>query len=55
MVIDNSRQLLYTLTESGTIEAWNTTNNCNTMCRIARVSQNELAICASRIIKYENI
>lgn len=51
IVIDNNRQLLYTLTEKGSIEAWNMGSDCNSMRRFARISQNEITQRASSILK----
>lgn len=47
--IDNSRSLLYTLTDHGTIEAW--TLEDNSVRRIARLNQNEMFHQASSILK----
>lgn len=51
LAIDSSRQLLYVLTEKGSIEAWDMGQDCNTMRRIAKVTQNEIAQSAGNIIK----
>ncbi|XP_011199843.2 nuclear pore complex protein Nup154 [Bactrocera dorsalis] len=51
IVIDDNRQLLYTLTEKGSIEAWNMGADCGSMRRFARVSQNEITQRASSILK----
>ncbi|XP_055921871.1 nuclear pore complex protein Nup154 [Eupeodes corollae] len=51
IAIDNSRQLLYVLTEKGAIEAWDMGEDCNSMRRVARLSQNEIAYASSNIIK----
>ncbi|XP_055386049.1 nuclear pore complex protein Nup154 [Condylostylus longicornis] len=55
IVIDNSRKLLYTLTEKGAVEAWNMGESCNEMQRIARLTQNEIAHCACNVIKTVDI
>lgn len=39
------------LTEKGSIEAWDMGQDCNTMRRIAKVTQNEIAQSAGNIIK----
>lgn len=49
--IDNSRQLLYVLTEKGSIEAWDMGLDSNSMRRISKISQNEIASAAGNIIK----
>ncbi|XP_023298970.2 nuclear pore complex protein Nup154 [Lucilia cuprina] len=51
LAIDSSRQLLYVLTEKGSIEAWEMGQDCSTMRRIAKVTQNEISQCAGNIIK----
>ncbi|KAL9930126.1 nuclear pore complex protein Nup154 isoform 1-T2 [Glossina fuscipes fuscipes] len=51
LAIDNSRQLLYVLTEKGSIEAWDMGRDCNTMRRIAKLTQNEIVQSASNIVK----
>uniref|UniRef100_A0A1B0AQ02 Nucleoporin Nup133/Nup155-like N-terminal domain-containing protein n=1 Tax=Glossina palpalis gambiensis TaxID=67801 RepID=A0A1B0AQ02_9MUSC len=52
VAIDNSRQSLYVLTEKGSIEAWDMDRDCNTMRRIAKLTQNEIVQSASNIVKY---
>lgn len=52
LAIDNSRQLLYVLTEKGSIEAWDMGRDCNTMRRIAKITQNDIVQSASNIVKY---
>ncbi|CRK98832.1 CLUMA_CG012077, isoform A [Clunio marinus] len=47
--IDNERNLLYTLSENGAIEAWDLSDN--SARRITRLSQNDLANAAANIIK----
>ncbi|TMW43760.1 hypothetical protein DOY81_011160 [Sarcophaga bullata] len=49
--IDSSRQLLYILTEKGSIEAWEIGQECNMMRRIAKITQNEISQSAGHIIK----
>ncbi|KAM7353005.1 nuclear pore complex protein Nup154 [Cochliomyia hominivorax] len=51
LLIDNSRNLLYVLTEKGSIEAWGMGQDCNTMRRIAKVTQNEISQSAGNIVK----
>lgn len=51
IVVDDSRQLLYVLTEKGAIEAWDIGPDSNQMRRLARVSQNDIAHTASNILK----
>lgn len=51
MASDNSRNLLYILTEKGSIEVWDMGQDCNNMRRLTKVSQNEVAQSASNIIK----
>ncbi|XP_036320971.1 nuclear pore complex protein Nup154 [Rhagoletis pomonella] len=51
IVIDDHRQLLYTLTEKGSIDAWNIGTDCSSTRRFARVSQNEVMQRASSILK----
>uniref|UniRef100_A0A1A9WLY6 Uncharacterized protein n=1 Tax=Glossina brevipalpis TaxID=37001 RepID=A0A1A9WLY6_9MUSC len=51
LAIDNSRQLLYVLTEKGSIEAWDMGRDCNTMRRIAKITQNDIVQSASNIVK----
>lgn len=47
--IDNQRNLLYTLSEKGAIEAWDLSDN--SARRITRMSQNDIANAASNAIK----
>jgi nuclear pore complex protein Nup155 len=47
--IDNKRNLLYTLSEKGAIEAWDL--NDNSARRITRMSQSEIANAATNVIK----
>lgn len=49
--VDNSRHLLYVLTEKGAIEAWNIGKDAQTTRRIARVSQNDIVHQASNVLK----
>ncbi|XP_067621641.1 nuclear pore complex protein Nup154 [Eurosta solidaginis] len=51
IVIDDNRQLLYTLTEKGAVEAWNIGTDCSSTRRFARVSQAEIVQRASGILK----
>lgn len=51
IVVDDSRQLLYVLTENGAIEAWDIGSDSNQMRRLSRVSQNDIAHTASNILK----
>lgn len=50
IVVDNTRHLLYTLTEKGAIEAWAIGTDADSTRRIARISQNDMALQASRIL-----
>lgn len=49
IVMDNSRNLLFTLSEKGAIEAWDLSENGTR--RIARLSQNDIASYAANILK----
>ncbi|XP_055641373.1 nuclear pore complex protein Nup154 isoform X2 [Toxorhynchites rutilus septentrionalis] len=49
ITIDNSRKLLYVLTEKGAIEAWDIGTDSNTVKRLARISQNDIASSAANI------
>lgn len=49
ITVDNSRNLLYTLSEKGAIEAWDLSDNLTR--RIARLSQNDIANAAVNVIK----
>lgn len=51
IVVDNSRHLLYTLTEKGAIEAWDIGTDASVTRRIARMSQNDIVHQASNILK----
>lgn len=51
IVVDNSRRLLYTLSEKGAIEAWDIGEDANVTRRIARVTQNDIVHQASNILK----
>lgn len=50
LVVDDSRGLLYALTEKGTVEAWELTENDN-IRRIARLTTNDITYMASNILK----
>lgn len=50
IVVDNTRNLLYALTEKGAIEAWAIGKDADSTRRIARISQNDMAVQASRIL-----
>lgn len=50
--VDNSRQLLYVLTEKGAIEAWDIGKDAQTTRRIARISQNDIVHHASNVLKW---
>ena len=50
IVVDDSRNLLYTLTSNGAIEAFDTDEQ--TTRRIAKLSQHDIALHASNILKY---
>lgn len=52
IVVDNSRHLLYLLTEKGAIEAWNIGCDAQSSRRVARISQNDIVHQASSILKY---
>lgn len=52
IVVDNSRRLLYTLTEKGSIEAWQLGTDSSSTKRIARISQNDIVQHASNVLKY---
>ncbi|XP_055597782.1 nuclear pore complex protein Nup154 [Uranotaenia lowii] len=51
LTIDNSRKLLYALTEKGAIEAWDIGGDSNSVKRIARVTQNEIASSAGNVLR----
>ncbi|XP_065080595.1 nuclear pore complex protein Nup154 [Ochlerotatus camptorhynchus] len=51
ITIDNSRRLLYALTEKGAIEAWDIGTDANSVRRIARISQNDIASSAGNILR----
>lgn len=51
IVIDNSRKILYTLTEKGSIEAWDLGIDYTTIRRIAKLTQNDICQLASNILK----
>ena len=49
--IDDSRNLLYILTEKGAIECWDIGSDVNQMRRIARMSQNDITLHASNVLR----
>lgn len=49
--IDDSRNILYTLTEKGTIEAYDMGENGNAMSRVTRISQSSLVNKAVNAVK----
>ncbi|KAH8377789.1 hypothetical protein KR093_007134, partial [Drosophila rubida] len=51
IVIDNSRKLLYVLTEKGSIEAWHIGANSGNVRRLGRITQNDIASQAISLIK----
>ncbi|XP_055543878.1 nuclear pore complex protein Nup154 [Wyeomyia smithii] len=51
ITVDNNRRLLYTLTEKGAIEAWDIGVDTNTVRRIARISQSDIASAAANILR----
>ncbi|XP_073824814.1 nuclear pore complex protein Nup154 [Musca autumnalis] len=51
LATDKSRNLLYVLTEKGCIEVWDMGQDFNSMRRLTKVTQNEIAQSASNIIK----
>lgn len=51
IVVDDTRHLLYTLTEKGAIEAWDIGKEASDAKRVARLSQNEIVQRASSILK----
>lgn len=51
LTVDNSRRLLYALTEKGAIEAWDIGTDANSVKRIARVSQNDIVFSAGNILR----
>ncbi|XP_075151882.1 nuclear pore complex protein Nup154 isoform X2 [Haematobia irritans] len=51
MATDKSRNLLYVLTEKSCIEVWDMGQDINSMCRITKVTQNEISQSAGNIIK----
>lgn len=52
IIVDDTRHLLYTLTEKGAIEAWDIGVDATVTRRIARISQNDIVHQASNILKY---
>lgn len=53
MAVDNSRKLLYILTEKGAIEAWDLGSDHSCTRRIARISSNDIVMQASNVLKYD--
>lgn len=51
IIVDNSRKLLYTLTEKSSIEAWHIGKNLTNVRRLGRITQNEIASQAVSLIK----
>ncbi|KAH8397600.1 hypothetical protein KR215_001922, partial [Drosophila sulfurigaster] len=51
IVIDNTRKLLYILTEKGSVEAWHIGESCATVRRLGRITQNDIASQAISLIK----
>lgn len=51
MTVDNSRNLLYTLTEKGSIEVWDLGSDSNTTRRVTRLSQIDIAFQAGNVLK----
>ncbi|XP_058986335.1 nuclear pore complex protein Nup154 isoform X2 [Musca domestica] len=51
LATDKSRNMIYVLTEKGCIEVWDIGQDFNSMRRLTRVTQNEIAQNASNIIK----
>lgn len=51
IAVDDSRHLLYILTEKGSIEAWHIGNNASAVRRIAHISQNDIVQHASNVLK----
>ncbi|KAL7738924.1 hypothetical protein ACLKA6_016926 [Drosophila palustris] len=51
IVIDNSRKLLYVLTEKSSIEAWHIGANFTNVRRLGRITQNDIASQAINLIK----
>ncbi|KAL9706816.1 hypothetical protein quinque_010334 [Culex quinquefasciatus] len=51
LTMDNSRRLLYALTEKGAIEAWDIGTDVNSVKRIARISQNDIVFSAGNILR----
>lgn len=49
--IDDSRHILYTLTEKGTIEVYDMGENGNSMSRVTRISQSSLVNKAVNAVK----
>lgn len=49
--VDNSRHILYTLSEKGSIECYDMGDKGNGMCRITKVSQTSLVQQAMNIVK----
>ncbi|KAJ6646130.1 Nuclear pore complex protein [Pseudolycoriella hygida] len=50
IVVDDSRHLLYTLSERGAIEAWDLGTTSDTTRRLFRISQNDIAYYARNIL-----
>lgn len=50
--IDDSRHILYILTEKGGIEVYDMGENGNLMCRVTKVSQTSLVNQAVNTVKY---
>lgn len=50
IVVDDSRHLLYTLSEKGAIEAWDLGTNSEATRRLCRISQNDIAYHARNIL-----
>lgn len=50
IVIDDSRNLLYTLSEKGAIEAWDLGTSSEATRRLSRISQNDIAYHARNIL-----
>lgn len=51
--IDNSRHILYTLTEKGTIEVYDMGDKGNSFSRVTKMSQTTLVNEAMKIMKYK--
>lgn len=52
ITIDDSRHILYILTEKGGIEVYDMGENGTFMCRVTKVSQASLVAQAVNIVKY---